>query len=91
MVTGQVCRLSPVVSFQPKMGLVVPDAPPHELVVLLDMAALHGHTVSDIADTAVSTAIHNREVWLVLLARRRRHDLADYLCHGFCERRAILV
>lgn len=60
--TGRVCRLSPVVCFHPKTDFVVPVAGPHELYITFEMVVPRVHMADAIADSAVSTAIHEKGV-----------------------------
>lgn len=61
-------------------GLVPPDKGPHELVILHEVAALTGHMVVAVAHTALSAALHEGAVCLILITRRRRRDLTYYMC-----------
>lgn len=91
MVTGQVCRLSPVVPFHVKPGSLDPVAGPHGLSIFLEVVAYQGRMVADIADSEVDATIREGGVTLILIAQRHGINLSHYLRPRPLRRNAVLV
>lgn len=62
VVTGRLWCLSPEVSLDSKTGFLIRIACPHELDILVGKAALRGHMVADVRDSAVRTIIRKGAV-----------------------------
>lgn len=46
--------------------------------LLLKVAALQGYMIASVSNSVMSAAVHEPEVWLVLIARRRWNDFIDH-------------